>query len=114
MVTKALEIAEAYSSEKGCEIEVIDPRTLYPLDETIILESVKKTNKLMVLDEGGKSGNFANEIMALVNEKAFDHLDERMIAVTSADTPIPFSPTLEQAYLPSEQNIRDAIDYLIY
>lgn len=114
MVSRVLQIADKLFKEKGYDIEVIDPRTLIPLDEELILESVKKTNKLMVVDEGGKTGNFATEIITLVNEKAFDYLDEKMIRVTSADTPVPFSPPLEQAYLPNEEKILEAIEYLLY
>lgn len=114
MMKRVLELADKLNKEKGYDIEVIDPRTLNPLDEELLINSVKKTNKLLVVDEGCKTGNFAAEVISTINEKAFDYLDKKMMRVTSADTPVPFSPVLEEIFLPNEHRIVEAIEYLLY
>jgi pyruvate dehydrogenase E1 component beta subunit len=113
MVKRVLELADKLKQEKGYDVEVIDPKTLNKLDEELLIKSVKKTNKLLVVDEGCKTGNFAAEIISIINEKAFDYLDEKMMRVTSADTPVPFSPVLEEAFLPNEHRIIETIEYLL-
>lgn len=103
-VILALKAAEALE-EHGISLEVIDPRTLKPLDEETILNSVKKTGRLIVAHEACKTGGFGGEIAAIVAEKAFDHLDAPIRRVASLDTVIPFSPVLEKYALCSEQDI---------
>ncbi len=108
MVPKALAVAEELSKE-GISVEVIDPRTLTPLDEETILESVKKTHRLVIVtEEVGHAGSSA-EIAARVAEKAFDYLDAGIRRVTAPFSPVPFSPALESHFIPSEAKIMDAV-----
>src|SRR6266478_1842829 len=97
MMHTSLEAAEALARE-GIEAEVIDLRTLLPLDEETILQSVKKTNKCLVVHEDTKTGGIAGEIAAILCEKAFSDLDGPMMRVTSLDTPVPYAPTLEDHF----------------
>jgi pyruvate dehydrogenase E1 component beta subunit len=108
MVQKALHAADKLE-EDGISVEVIDPRTLKTLDEALIVQSVTKTSHLVVVDEGPKTGGFASEIAAVVAEGAFDYLDAPIQRVTAPDTPVPYSPGLETAYIPDEKKICDAI-----
>jgi 2-oxoisovalerate dehydrogenase E1 component beta subunit len=104
MMHTSLEAAEALARE-GIEAEVIDLRTLLPLDEETILKSVHKTNKCLVVHEDTKTGGIAGEIAAILSEKAFQDLDGPMLRVTALDTPVPYAPTLEEAFLPNAQKI---------
>lgn len=104
MVHTALEAADALAKE-GIEAEVIDLRTLMPLDEEAILQSVKKTNKCLIVHEDTKTGGLAGEIAAILFEKAFHDLDGPVLRVASLDTPVPYAPTLEEAFLPNAQKI---------
>src|SRR5208282_4908672 len=104
MMHNSLEAAEALAKE-GIEIEVIDLRTLLPLDEETILQSVRKTNKCLVVHEDTKTGGIAGEIAALLCEKAFQELDGPVLRVTSLDSPVPYAPTLEAAFLPNAQKV---------
>ncbi len=104
MMHTSLEAAEALAKE-GVEAEVIDLRTLLPLDEETILQSVKKTNKVLVVHEDTKTGGIAGEIAALLCEKAFADLDGPLMRVTSLDTPVPYAPTLEDYFLPNAKKI---------
>jgi 2-oxoisovalerate dehydrogenase E1 component beta subunit len=104
MMHTSLEAAAALAKE-GIEAEVIDLRTLLPLDEETILQSVKKTNKCLVVHEDTKTGGIAGEITALLCEKAFQELDGPVLRVTSLDTPVPYAPTLEEAFLPNAQKV---------
>jgi len=108
MVHKALKAAEEMQ-KKGISVEVIDPRTLKPLDADTILKSVKKTGRLVVVDEGYPRCSFATDIAALAASKAFESLKSAIKLVTPPDTPVPFSPPLEDAWIPSEKQIEDAI-----
>src|SRR3990172_2294528 len=108
MVHKALNAAKELEKE-GVSVEVIDPRTLTPLDEQTILNSVKKTHRLVVVtEEVGHAGSSA-EIAARVADKAFDYLDAGIKRVTAPFTPVPFSPPLEAAFIPNEAKIIDAV-----
>lgn len=108
MVHKALKVADDLAKE-GISVEVIDPRTLTPLDDATIVESVKKTHRLVVVtEEVGHAGSSA-EIVARVADKAFDYLDAGIKRVTAPFTPVPFSPVLESAFIPSEEKIIAAI-----
>jgi len=104
MMYTSLEAAEALARE-GIEAEVIDLRTLLPLDEETILHSVKKTNRCLVVHEDTKTGGIAGEIAAILFEKAFHDLDGPLVRVTSLDTPVPYAPTLEDAFLPNAQKV---------
>jgi 2-oxoisovalerate dehydrogenase E1 component beta subunit len=104
MLHTSLEAAETLARE-GIECEVIDLRTLLPLDKETILASVKKTNKLLVVHEDTRSGGIAGEIAAIVCEGAFDDLDGPIVRVTSLDTPVPYSPPLEEHFLPNAEKI---------
>jgi pyruvate/2-oxoglutarate/acetoin dehydrogenase E1 component len=99
--------------EQGVAAEVIDPRTIQPLDLNTIVESVKKTGRLIIASDDVRSGGIGSEIAARVVEEAFDSLDAPILRVASADMPIPFSPSLEQAYMPSAQKIIDAVKRLV-
>jgi 2-oxoisovalerate dehydrogenase E1 component beta subunit len=104
MVYVALEAAEILSKE-GIEIEVIDLRTLAPLDREAVSQTVRKTNKVIVLHEDVRTGGFAGEICALINEDAFDDLDGPIVRITSLDTPVPFSPPQEEYFLPKVSDV---------
>ena len=95
--------------EKGISVEVIDPRTLVPLDKQAIIESVKKTGRLIIMDEEPKTGSWAAEVSAIVAEEAFDFLDAPIKRVCAPDTPIPFSPVLEKFWMPDEDNLIRAV-----
>jgi 2-oxoisovalerate dehydrogenase E1 component beta subunit len=107
MAHASLEAAGALSKE-GIEVEVVDLRTLLPLDRETVFASVKKTNKLLVVHEDTRTGGIAGEIAALVCEGAFGDLDGPVTRVTSLDTPVPFSPPLEEQFLPNVQKIAAA------
>jgi pyruvate dehydrogenase E1 component beta subunit len=108
MVGRALSAAEKLSSE-GIEAEVIDPRSLLPLDEDTILESVQKTNRLLIVHEEVKFAGSGAEIAAMVVEKAFDSLKAPIVRIGGPFCPIPFSAILESEFIPSEEEIIDGI-----
>ncbi|MEJ2725415.1 MAG: alpha-ketoacid dehydrogenase subunit beta [Deltaproteobacteria bacterium] len=112
LVLRSLNAAEE-AAKQGIEIEVIDPRTLTPLDKGTILDSVKKTGRLLVADEGHRICGVAAEISAMVAEEAIHYLKAPIARVCSPDTPVPFSPPLEQAYIPDEKNLLPAIKRLM-
>lgn len=105
MMHTSLEAAETLAKE-GIEAEVVDLRTLLPLDKETILQSVKKTNKLLIVHEDTRTGGIAGEIAAVACEGAFEDLDGPILRVTAKDTPMPFSPPLEERFLP---NLNDVI-----
>src|ERR1700739_3977919 len=107
MVHTAMEAAEMLAKE-GIDAEVIDLRTLLPLDREAILVSVKKTNKLLIVHEDTRTGGIAGEIAALVCEGAFEDLDGPIARVTSLDTPVPYSPPLEERFLPNAEKVAAA------
>ena len=86
-------------------VEVIDPRTLRPLDLDTIIESVKKTNRAVIVEEGWPHGGVGANMAALIQEQAFDHLDAPVARVTGADVPMPYSRPLEQAAFPHEEHV---------
>ena len=107
MVLTALDAAEELEKE-GLDVEVIDLRTLAPLDKPAILASVKKTNRVMVLHEASRTGGIGGEIAAIIAEEAFEWLDAPVLRVASLDTPVPYSPPLEDYYLPQTKDVLDA------
>src|ERR1700722_17365287 len=104
MLHTSLEAAETLGKE-GIECEVIDLRTLLPLDKETILASVKKTNKLLIVHEDTRTGGIAGEIAAIVCENAFEDLDGPIERVTALDTPVPYSPPLEEHFLPNTAKV---------
>jgi 2-oxoisovalerate dehydrogenase E1 component beta subunit len=112
MVHDCLQVAEQLEVEDGLGVEIIDLRTLLPLDEEMILESVKKTNRLLVVHEDTRTGGIAGEIAIRVSEKAFEWLDAPILRVTAIDTPVPYSPPLEDYFLPQQSDIVAACRYL--
>lgn len=101
---KSLKAAESLAKE-GIDAEVIDLRSLRPLDDETIMESIKKTHKVLIVDEGWKSGSISAEIIARINEQAFYELDAPMERVCSAEVPMPYAKHLEDAALPQPQKI---------
>ena len=110
MVWTALEATEDL---EGASVEVLDLRTLCPLDEEAILESVRKTSKVVLVQEATQSCGVAAEVSALLAEKAFEDLDGPIVRVTTPDVPIPFSPPLERAVLPQVDQVREACRELL-
>ena len=105
MAQVAEKAAKQLSHEHGVEAEVIDPRTLRPLDLDTILESVRKTNRAVVVEEGWPHGGVGANLATLITEQAFDHLDAPVQRVTGADVPMPYSKRLEQAAIPHEEHV---------
>ncbi len=112
LVQRSLNAAEQVAKE-GIDAEIVDPRTLVPLDKETILNSVKKTGRLLVADEGHRTCGAAAEIAAMVAEEAIYYLKAPIKRVTSPDTPVPFSPPLEQAFIPDEKKLIPAIKSLM-
>lgn len=112
MVHKALNAA-ATLEKQGIEAEVVDPRTLTPLDKASIIASVKRTGRLVIVSEDCKTAGVSAEITAVVAEQAIDYLDAPIKRVTATDTPIPFSPPLEQYVIPNEQSIIKAVKEVV-
>lgn len=104
MVHKALEAAQRLEKE-GVQVEVIDLRTLLPLDEGAIIRSVSKTGKLLIVHEACRTGGMAGEIAAVVAKEAFGYLDAPIERITAPDTPVPFSPAMEQHFIPQTEEI---------
>jgi pyruvate/2-oxoglutarate/acetoin dehydrogenase E1 component len=108
LVGKALAVAEELAAE-GIEVEVVDPRTLVPLDEHAILESVRKTGRVVACDSAKLTCSAASEITAIVSEKAFGSLKAAPVRVAWENVPVPFSPVLEDRVLVAERDIRNAV-----
>lgn len=104
----AMQAAEELAKD-GIDIEIVDPQSLSPLDESTILESVKKTHRLVVVDEDNPRCSVANDIVTLAAQQAFAYLDSAPRTVTAPHTPVPFSPPLEDAYIPSPAKIVAAV-----
>ena len=112
-------IKEAYAAadklaEEGISCEIIDLRTVRPMDQEAILKSVKKTNRLVVLEEAWPFGNVATEITYLVQQHAFDYLDAPVVKLNTADTPAPYSPVLLEEWLPNSQDVIKAVKKVLY
>ena len=104
MVHNALEAAGVLAGD-GVELEVVDLRTLLPLDKATVLESVKKTGKVILLHEDTRTGGFAGELAAVIAEEVFEYLDGPVMRITAPDTPIPYSPPLEEFFLPKTSDV---------
>jgi pyruvate/2-oxoglutarate/acetoin dehydrogenase E1 component len=111
MVHESRKAAERLADE-DISVEILDLRSLIPLDEEAILSSVQKTNRLLVVHEDTRTGGIAGEIGMRVSERAFEWLDAPMLRVTALDTPVPYSPPLEDYFLPQVDDIVAACRYL--
>jgi pyruvate dehydrogenase E1 component beta subunit len=109
MAQVAEDAAKTLANEHGVEAEVIDPRTLRPLDLDTILESVAKTNHAVIVEEGWPHGGVGANLAALIQEQAFDHLDAPVTRVTGADVPMPYSKPLEEIAFPHEAQVVGAV-----
>lgn len=112
MVHRSLEAAETLERDDGVSVEVLDLRTLLPLDEDAIVSSVRKTGRLLVVHEDTRTGGIAGEIAMRVSERAFEWLDAPMLRVTAIDAPVPYSGSLEDYFLPQTDDVLTAVRYL--
>lgn len=112
MVYESLEAANELDKE-GVDVEVIDPRSLIPLDKDKILKSVKKTNRIIIVSEDCMTAGFTAEIAAMISSEAFDYLDAPVMRLAELDTPIPFSPPLENYVIPNREKIVKAVKELV-
>jgi 2-oxoisovalerate dehydrogenase E1 component beta subunit len=111
MVWTALEAAETLAAE-GCSAEVVDLRTLLPLDRETVCASVRKTSKALLLHEDTRTGGMAGELAATITESVFEYLDGPIVRVTAPDTPVPYSPPLEEAFLPNAEKVVEKARWL--
>jgi 2-oxoisovalerate dehydrogenase E1 component beta subunit len=111
MVHRALEAAESLAA-KSVSVEIVDLRTVYPLDEETLLRSIEKTSRAIVLSESYRFVGIGAEVAAVIAEKAFEHLDAPVIRLSPPNLPVPFSPPLEDAFLPSVADIESAVEKL--
>jgi 2-oxoisovalerate dehydrogenase E1 component beta subunit len=111
-VWKALEAAEQLEREDGLSVEVLDLRTLAPLDEEAIVATVRKTNRALVVHEDTRTGGLAGEIAARINERCFEWLDAPVLRVTAHDVPLPYAPALEDFVLPQTADLVRAARHL--
>jgi pyruvate dehydrogenase E1 component beta subunit len=112
-VVTATQAAELLAKD-GIEAEIVDPRTLRPLDDELIFESVRKTNRCVVVEEGWRIAGFGAEIADRVQRECFDALDAPVIRVTAEDVPMPYAKTLEKAYLPQPEKVVEAVKKVLY
>jgi len=112
MVHKSL-VASQNLEKEGISVEIVDPRTLVPFDKDTVIESVKKTGRLVIVEEETKTGGWGAEIAALVAEEAIDYLDAPIMRVSAFDTPIPASPPLEDYVIPDENRIVEAVKKIV-
>ena len=114
MVYTAAEAAEELERD-DVSVEILDLRTIVPWDRKAVLESAQKTSKVLVLHEDTRTGGFGAEIAATIAEEAFEHLDAPVKRITAPDTPVPFSPPLEKAFIPQVEDVvaglRDLVEY---
>ena len=113
IIKEAYKAADALSKE-GIECEVIDLRTIRPMDHDAILTSVKKTNRLVILEESWPFGNISTEITYQVQSQIFDYLDAPIIKINTADTPAPYSPQLLAEWLPNSEDVIKAVKKVLY
>jgi pyruvate/2-oxoglutarate/acetoin dehydrogenase E1 component len=111
MVWTALEAAERLA-EENIEVEVLDLRTLAPLDREAVCETARKTSKVLLLHEDTQTGGLAGELAATLTERVWEYLDGPIVRVTAPDTPVPFSPPLEEAFLPNAQKVMEKARWL--
>lgn len=114
MVHESEKAAEQLASEDGASVEILDLRTLLPLDEDAIIESVRKTGRALIVHEDTRTGGIAGEIAMRISEKAFEWMDAPVLRVTAIDTPVPYSPPLEDYFLPQVSDVVAAGRYLLH
>ena len=113
VVTYAAGVDLALRAADGLGVEVLDLRTVWPFDRDAVLESVARTSRVLVLQEAPRSSGVAGQILSLVAREAFEELDAPPMLVAPPDTPVPFAPELEDAYLPSVESVRRAVEELL-
>jgi 2-oxoisovalerate dehydrogenase E1 component beta subunit len=113
MVHTAAQAADRLSEQEGIEAEVLDLRTILPWDREAVLDSVRRTSRLLVLHEDTRTAGFGAEIAATVADEAFSDLDAPVRRLTAPDTPVPFSPPLERRFLPQVDDVESAIRELV-
>ena len=113
MVHESQKAADQLAGEHQIEVEILDLRTLLPLDEEAIIESVRRTNRCLIVHEDTRTGGIAGEIAMRVSERAFEWLDAPVLRLTALDTPVPYSPPLEDYFLPQVSDIVSACQYLV-
>ena len=113
-IIKEVYAADQKLKENGIEIEIIDIMTIRPLDFQTIIESVKKTNRLVIVEEAWPFGNVSTEITYQVQNQAFDYLDAPVVKVNTADTPAPYSPVLLKEWLPNHEDVINAVNKVLY
>src|SRR5918997_78685 len=113
MVYTADEAAKQLESEDGLSVEILDLRTLIPWDKESVLRSVEKTSKALVLHEDTRTGGFGAEIVATIAEEAFEQLDAPVKRIAAPDTPVPFSPPLEKAFIPQVDDVKQGLEDLL-
>jgi 2-oxoisovalerate dehydrogenase E1 component beta subunit len=113
VVTYAAGVDLALRAAEGLDAEVLDLRTVWPFDREAVLESVARTSRLLVLQEASRSSGVAGQVLSLVAREAFEHLDAPPVLVAPPDTPVPFAPELEDAYIPSVESVRRALEELL-
>ena len=114
MLQKSLEAAKILKNEFDLDVEVIDLQSLRPLDTETILQSIKKTNRLVTVEESWPFASIGSEVVNIVQQQAFDYLDSPIIKVNSADVPMPYSSSLEKLYLPQIDDIVKAVKEVNY
>jgi len=110
----ALEAAKTLREEDGINAEVIDLRTIRPIDYQTVIESVKKTNRLVILEEAWPLGNISTELTYMIQRNAFDYLDAPIRRINTKDTPLPYAPTLVDAWLPNTKDLIEAVKDVMY
>lgn len=114
---KIIKVAYAAAEElakEGVNVEIIDLRTVRPIDYDTIIESVKKTNRLVIVEEAWPLANISTEITYMVQKRAFDYLDAPILRVNTADTPLGYAPTFVEAFLPSVKQVMDSVKSVMY
>lgn len=113
MVSRALNAAEKLQQERGISLELIDPRTIVPFDKETVLNSVKKTGRLVIFTEECETGSFAGQVAAIVADEGFDYLDAPIKRVNAPDTPVPYGIILEDFWIPNEDKLIKAINEIM-
>jgi pyruvate dehydrogenase E1 component beta subunit len=113
IIKQAYKAAEILAGE-GIECEIIDLRTVRPIDYACVIESVKKTNRAVIVEEAWPLASISREISYVIQKEAFDYLDAPVMAITSSDTPLPYAPTLIEAALPNPEKIIKAVKRVLY
>jgi pyruvate/2-oxoglutarate/acetoin dehydrogenase E1 component len=113
VITYGSGVEIAVRAAEGLDVEIVDLRTLWPLDEEAVLESVGRTSKVLVLQEAAESSGVAGHVLSLIAREGFELLDAPPVLVAPPDTPVPFAPELEDAYLPNAERVRGALEELL-